>query len=158
MTKKELTASEAQARLEELCVRAERCEYELREKLRRWGVSASEASTILQNLVKHKFVNDTRFTAAYVHDKITFARWGKRKVYQGLLQKRIAPDIIRDALQAVDKDQYTSNLRDFFKGKIKERPELKESYEGRTKLFRYAISRGYEPSLASEMLRSLLQG
>lgn len=156
MTKKILTVSEAQARLEELCVRAERCEYELREKLRRWGVSASDSSAIIQNLVKHKFVDDARFARAYIHDKIIFARWGKRKVYQSLLQKRIASDIIREALQSVDKDQYTSNLRDFFKGKIKERPELKESFEGRTKLFRYAISRGYEPSLASELLKSLL--
>lgn len=156
MTKKVLTLSEAQARLEELCVRAERCEYELREKLRRWGVSASDSDTIIQNLVKHKFVDDTRFATAYVHDKIMFARWGKRKVYQGLMQKRIPSEIICEALQDVDKDQYALNLRNFFKGKIKECPELKESYEGRTKLFRYAISRGYEPSLASELLKSLL--
>lgn len=158
MTKKELTANEAQARLEELCVKAERCEYELREKLRKWGISSADAATIMQNLISHKFVDNRRFTDAYVNDKIKFARWGKRKIYQALMLKRIPSEIIREALDGVDADIYDSNLQNFFTSKIKAHPELKESFEGRTKLFRYAISRGYEPSLASSALKAILLG
>lgn len=158
MNTKELTTSEAQIRLEELCVKAERCEYELREKLRRWRIPADEAENIMQTLKTHKFVDNERFTRAYVNDKIKFARWGKRKVYQALTQKRIPSEIIREALDTVDADLYQSNLDDFFASKIKAHPELKDSFEGRTKLFRYAISRGYEPSIASATLRDILLG
>lgn len=158
MNREELTAKEAQVRLEELCVKAERCEHELRDKLRKWGITATDTDEIMQKLISAKFVDDRRFTAAYVNDKIKFARWGKRKVYQALMQKRISSDIIRETLNTVDGDLYAANLHDFLASKIKAHPELKESFEGRTKLFRYAISRGYEPSLASTALRAILLG
>lgn len=154
--KKVITAEIALARLEDLCARAEHSAGEIREKLRRWGIAASDGDKIIESLKSRRFVDDSRFAEAYVADKVKFARWGKRKIYQGLLQKRVDSAIIKEMLEGIDPDLYVDNLRFILQSKIRSTPDLIETYEGRTKLYRMAIQRGYDPSLAGQIIRSLL--
>lgn len=155
--KKPLTAEEAQARLEALCARAEHSTGEMAERLRRWQISSTEAERILASLKTHRFVDDRRFARAYVTDKVKFARWGKRKVYQGLLTKRVAPEIIKEALSDIDSDLYESTLEGLLRAKAATNKELLDTYEGRTKLYRFAASRGFEPELCSTVLHRLIE-
>ncbi len=155
--KRPITAQEAQAKLEALCVRAEHSTGELAERLRRWGIGPADAEKILISMKAHRFVDDNRFARAYVTDKIKFARWGKRKVYQGLIMKKVAPDIIKEALEEVDADLYASILESLLKAKIRSNPQLMESYEGRTRIFRFAASRGFEPQLCASILKAIIE-
>lgn len=154
--KKPITPEDAQARLEALCARAEHSSGEMAERLRRWQIGASDAERIIASLKAHRFVDDRRFARAYVTDKVKFARWGKRKVYQGLRTKRVAPEIIKEALSEIDSDMYESALEGLLKAKIAANRELTDTYEGRTRLYRFAASRGFEPQLCSSVLRRIL--
>lgn len=155
--KRPITPEEAQAKLEALCARAEHSTGELSDRMRRWGIHSSDAEKIIVSLTYHRFVDDRRFARAYVTDKIKFAHWGKRKVYQGLRVKKIEPDIIKETLEEIDDTLYASTLEAVLRAKIASKPELMESYEGRTRLFRFAASRGFEPQLCSAMLRKIIE-
>lgn len=158
MTIKPKTVSPQQAlmRLEDLCVSAEHCEGELREKMRRWRITPSDADKIIDSLKKRRFVDDRRFAEAYTRDKYRFARWGKRKIAMGLAAKRVDRDIVADALDAIDHEEYMETARSLLNAKMRLAPDLITSFEGRTKLFRFMIGRGYEPAIASSMIKQAL--
>ena len=140
-------------RLEALCARAEHCTYELRQKLWTWKIPQRDAEKIIDSLLSRKFVDDERFVRSFINDKINFSRWGERKILMALVAKRLPGSLIRDILaNEVDKEKIKQNLLDVLLSKAR---TLKEphTFEGRTKLFRYAVSRGYYPDLISEVIR-----
>ncbi len=157
ISRRQISAEEARARLEALCARAEKCTFELRTKLRNWQIAPSDADKIIRVLEEAKFVDDARFARAFVTDKVKFDRRGRRWLRQALAMKRIDTDLINDALDEIDEKDYRDNLVYSLKLKIRQNPALTETFEGRTKLYRYGITRGYEPELVSRVLREILK-
>lgn len=151
-TPKIIPPEKALIRCEELCARAERCEHELREKMRTWRIDSRDIDAIINSLVTRRFLDDSRFARAFVRDKYRFARWGRRKIVMTLKQKRIDSDIIDEALEEINQEEYTSILRSLLKAKAAhmERPL---SYDDRMKLLRFAVAHGFETQLVSSLLR-----
>ncbi len=152
LQRKQISAENALMRLEDLCARSEHCEYELREKLRQWNVPAGDATGVLATLRKARFYDNRRFAEAFVRDKLIYNRWGKRKISLGLRAKRIDSDIIADALDTIDDEDYEEILHSLLTAKARAIKEG-DKIEGRTKLYRFAITRGFESSLASKLIR-----
>ena len=144
--RKPLTAERALVRAEELCVRAERSSGEIMKKLRQWGIPASEARDIVDSLIQRRFIDDRRFCRAFVRDKVNFARWGRRKIAIALYEKGLDRDISAEALADIDSETYESNLRHIIELKRRTLTEP-DTFDGRTRLFRFAASRGFEPEL-----------
>jgi len=99
---KELTEQEALLRLTTLCSQSEHCQWEMTEKLRRWGISEEAQARIMQYLTAERYIDDARFCRAFVHDKIKYNKWGRRKVEQALMAKRIDREVCRSVLDEVD--------------------------------------------------------
>jgi len=150
---KTISPDTALERLERLCARAEHCESELTDKLRRWGVGSADSLRIMDSLRGRRYVDDTRFARAFVRDKYRFARWGRAKIRMALAAKRIARDSIAEALDEIEDDIYTENLRHIIAAKQRSLGAEAESYEGRTKVYRFALSRGYESALIARLLK-----
>lgn len=150
--KKQITEEEAQARLEQLCVRAEHCSHELREKLRKWGILPDVAERILDSLADNKFYDDSRFATAFTRDKLLYSRWGKMKIAAALRMKRIPASIIATAADEIDDDEYLSAARSFLTAKARSIHEG-YTYEGRTKLYRAGLARGFESSLITPIVK-----
>lgn len=144
----------AAARLEAMCAASERCSWELLQKLRLWGVSRDDAQEIVDGLVERQFVDDERFARAFVRDRYRFARWGRVKIRAALLAKRVPSWMIDEALTEVDEELYLEALYRLLSAKIGSLKDEAFTYEGRTKLFRYAASRGYEPGIVADAIRS----
>ncbi len=151
---KTITAEQALTRLESLCARGEHSTGELREKLRRWSIDPSSTDQIIDSLTKRRFVDDRRFAKAYVNDKLRFARWGRRKIAVGLSAKGIPADVYRNILTEIDTEEYESILSDLLISKSRSIAEPK-TYEGRTKLYRFGLSRGYESETVSRLIKRL---
>ena len=153
LRRKQLTAENAQIRLENMCARSEHCEYELRDKLRTWGVGTQDAEKILETLHKARYYDDSRFAEAFVRDKLLYNHWGRRKIIIGLKAKRIDGQIIEEALATIEEDVYKRILKGLMKAKAR---SLKEgnTFEGRTKLYRFALARGFESALIGSLLKS----
>ena len=71
--------------------------------------------------------------------------------------KRIPASIVATVLAEIPEELYADNLRATLTAKIRSNPSLMETFESRTKLFRYLVQRGYEPALAAAALRTAAQ-
>lgn len=133
----------ALARLEELCGCSEQCSHEVLEKLSKWGVQDSVSRKILAILKRDRYVDDRRYAEAFARDKVVFNRWGRVKIRLGLIAKRIDREIIDEAMETIDTDEYRGSLLQVLRTKASSMEET-ESYESRTRLLRHAVSRGFE--------------
>lgn len=139
---KEVTEQGAYLQLAQLCARAEHCQHELIEKMRRWEMSDEAQARVMQRLVSERYVDDERYARAFVRDKIRYNKWGRRKVEQALWMKHIDDDIRSRVLSEVDDEEYLSVLRPLLKQK---RRSIKASsdYELNQKLVKFALGRGF---------------
>lgn len=143
----------AAERLEALCSRAEHCRYELSAKLRGWMVPFEAGERILDDLEARRFFSDARFAEIFARHKVLYGKWGRRKIAAGLRAKRISADNIAEALDAIDENEYRLVMIEALCSKAK---SVKEgnTFDGRTKVYRFGVSKGYEPALVAAAIRS----
>ncbi len=139
---KEVTEQGAYLQLAQLCARAEHCQHEMLEKMRRWEMSDEAQARVMARLVKERYVDDERYARAFVRDKIRYNKWGRRKVEQALWQKGIDEDIRQRVLGEIDDEEYLSVLRPLLKQKRRS-TKAASDYELNQKLVRFALGRGF---------------
>ena len=115
--KKQISESEALRKLGDLCARGEHCSGEMAEYLSKWGIAADAQERIIGKLIDYKYIDDERFTRSFVRDKITFNKWGRRKIEQALWQKRIPQSISQPILDEIEPEEYLNVLRPLLKRK-----------------------------------------
>ena len=148
---KEMTEQQALLKLSALCAQAEHCSHEMTEKMRRWGLSDDVQSRIIARLKQERYIDDERYSRMFVREKIKFNKWGRRKVEQALMAKRIDRDTIQLVLNEVDDGEYLSVLRPLLKSK---RRQIKPmgTYETTARLVRFALSRGFTMDLIRQCI------
>lgn len=139
---KEVSEQGAYLQLAQLCARSEHCQYELTEKMRRWEMADEAQARVMARLVAERYVDDERYTRAFVRDKIRYNKWGRRKVEQALWMKRIDKDIQQRVLSEVDDSEYLSVLRPLLRQKRRS-VKAASDYELNQKLVKFALSRGF---------------
>lgn len=117
------------------CSSAERCPLQVKEHLLQWGADSSEADSVIDRLTKENFLNEERFCKAFVHDKVAYQGWGRRKIYAALQAFRLPSEAISSAILDIDPDTYLQQLRRLIKQK-KGQP-----FE---KVARFLLQRGFE--------------
>lgn len=140
--KKEKTEQEAYLELAALCAQAEHCQQEMRDKMRRWEMDEAVQERVIGRLVKERYIDEERYTRAFVNDKIHYQKWGRRKIQQALWMKRIDNDIQQRVLDEVDDEEYLDVLRPLLKQKRKT-TKAQSDYELNQKLLRFALGRGF---------------
>lgn len=140
---KEKTEQEAYLQLAPMCAQAEHCEQEMRDKMKRWGVEPDAQDRVVARLVKERYIDNERYTRAFVKDKIRYNKWGRRKVMQALWMKRIDDDIQHRVLDEIDDKEYIDVLIPLLKQKRKT-IKAKSDYELNQKLVRFALGRGFD--------------
>ena len=149
--KKEMTEQEAYLQLAALCAQAEHCQQEMRDKMKRWGLDEMAQNRVIGRLVKERYIDDERYARAFVNDKIRYSKWGRRKIQQGLWQKRIDDDIQQRVLDEVDDEEYLSVLKPLLKQKRKS-IMAQSDYELNQKLLRFALGRGFTYDIIKQCL------
>ena len=151
--KVQLTPENALTRLQDLCSRSEHSEGELREKMWQWGIKPEDATKIIVRLREDKFVDDRRFASAYCRQKLFFSHWGKKKIALSLAAKRVDRAIISETLAEIDPVDYQDILLAAMRTRAR---QIKEgnTYEGRTRLYRAMLSRGFESQLIGMIIRN----
>lgn len=146
-----MSGKEAYQKLTDLCARGEHCQHEMTEKMRRWGVSDEEQAQVMARLIDERYVDDARYTHAFVYDKIRYSKWGRRKVEQALWMKHIDATIIRQELDAVDDEEYTTVLKPLLRQKRRS-TKASSDYELNMKLIKFAISRGFTMDIIKQCM------
>ena len=150
--KKELTEEQLFYRLSTLCARAEHCRQEMAVKMRTWQVPDDVQQRIIGRLAKERYIDDERYARAFIHDKVRYAKWGRRKIEQALYMKRIPDDAIAAALDDVDTSEYVEILRPMLQAKAKS-IKADSPYELEMKLMRFAAGRGFSVEEAKAAMR-----
>jgi regulatory protein len=150
---KQKTEQEALITLTALCASGEHCSQEMLDKMTRWQLPEEEQARVMEYLVKNNYIDEERFTHAFVMDKIRYNKWGRRKIEQALWQKRIPKDIQTKILDEIDENEYLNVLRPLLKSK-RRCIQAKNDYELNMKLIRFALSRGF----TFELIRQCIDG
>ena len=132
---KEMTEQQALLKLSALCAQAEHCSYEMTEKMRRWGLPDEAQARIMARLTQERYIDDERYSRLFVREKIKFNKWGRRKVAQALMAKRIDHETIQHVLDDVDDEEYLAVLRPLLKSKRRQMKPM-TPYEATSRLVR----------------------
>ena len=145
---------EAKEKALQLCSRREYCRKEMFDKAAAWGCSPAEAREIVDFLVEQKFVDERRYTEAYVKDKLRFNKWGRIKIAYMLRSLSIDNDMITDVLSEIDEAEYHQLLT----GELqkKRRTIHGNLFEMKGKLFRFATNRGFEPEIIEKIISKMV--
>ncbi|MCQ2344029.1 MAG: RecX family transcriptional regulator [Paludibacteraceae bacterium] len=133
------------------CSRAEHCEQDIWDKLKGNEIANGEKCEIVEWLVRERFVDNSRYARAYVKDKFQFNKWGRKKIWMMLKGKRIDESVISEAMEVIDEDKYIEVLREVIDVQRK-KVKGKSEYEVKGKLYNFALARGFEGRLISEVL------
>lgn len=153
LKRKNITPQQALVRLETLCAASEQCTHDLLNKMLRWGLQRDAADEVLDSLIDRRFVDDSRFAAAYARDKMRFSRWGRRKIAAALYARRISRSDIADALAGLPDEEYRLTCTRLLKSKVRS-ARLKQTPEDVRKLYAFGVARGFESALVSSLVRS----
>ncbi len=134
-----------------LCATNEHCSEDIRIKLDSWGIRGNDAEDIISRLVKDNFINEKRYSEAFVSDKYRHNKWGKVKIAALLRAKRIPSDLIKSALESLDQEQYRQTIKDLLNTHRKQ-VKAKNQYDLKGKLLRFGLSRGFESHLIYDIL------
>jgi regulatory protein len=143
----------ALAKAEHFCAYQERAQQEVRDKLYDWGLWPDAVEHIISQLIEGNFLNEERFAKLYTKSKFNQKAWGRIKIKQGLKLRRIPDVLIKKALLGIDLDDYLAALTHLLQKKaatITEKNQLKRRY----KLQQYAMGRGFEAELISDILKN----
>jgi regulatory protein len=154
--KKVIDETAARAKAEHYCGYQERSQQEVRDKLYEWGQHAKVIENIISDLITNNFLNEERFAKAYATGKFRQKGWGKVKIKQGLKFKQVPDVLIKKALQGIPDDEYLLMLQKVLAKKFAVLGE-KNVYKRNYKLQQYALGRGYESDLISELLKELVR-
>ena len=136
------------------CSRREFCISDIRAKLDLWNVGVNDSEKIISMLIKENFINEERYSRAFVRDKFHYNKWGKLKITSHLRVKMIPGNILKDALDSIDNEIYIKTLNDLIISH-KKIIKSKNKYDLKTKLLRYGLSKGFESQLLYEILNEI---
>lgn len=146
------------SKMQKYCVYQERCHKEVRSKLLTLKVYGDRLEVIMSKLVEDDFLNEERFAIAYTREKYRLTKWGKMKILNAMRAKDISSYCIKKAMNAVDQEEYLEILhRSIDKQKTIFENRNVSGYPLRSKLFQFAMRRGYEPDLINNCLADLLE-
>lgn len=137
-----ITEEKAYAMMARICSRKECAPSDIARKLWRMGLSGSVVDKVINRLKKEKYIDERRFIRCYIHDKLTFNKWGKKKIALSLRRKQLPENLIDDLFLEFSDVSFGESLQPLLEKKWKS-VKGKSGYERRGKLIRYALGRGF---------------
>ena len=146
-----MDASRCLSRLQKLCSKAEYCRAEVfRKALKDLEGDEEAAAKVVEALTADKYVDDARYAAAFAREKATLQGWGPVKIRFQLRAKGVSDEVIATALEEVEPEKANARLAKLLEAKAK---TLKGDPQGRLKLIKFALSRGYDYDVVKKMVQ-----
>ena len=133
------------------CSRKEVTSGQVLDKLRSWEIPESWREEILEWLIREKYVDDRRYASLFVREKFNLNKWGRVKITYMLRKQGIGEDLIQEALDMIDPEEYERVCRQLIRGKSDHLKD-KNQFSRKSKLLRFAAGKGYETDLIYRIL------
>ncbi len=146
-----MDAARCLSRLQKLCSKAEYCKADVyRKALKDLEGDEEAAAKVVEALQADKYIDDARYAAAYAREKATLQGWGPVKIRFQLRGKGVSDEVIAAALEEIEPEKAESRLAKLLEAKAK---TLKGDPQGRLKLIKFALSRGYDYDVVKKMVQ-----
>lgn len=130
------------SKMQKFCSWRDRCTSEVENKLKQFMLNDEEKQLIFNELNSNKYFDDIRFTNSFVFSKVSYNKWGRIKIRAALRQKKIPEEYINKAIEGIDNEVYSSNIKYLIEKKQNELTR-KNAENIRQKTISHLISRGY---------------
>ena len=141
-------------RIKNYCALQDRCQWDVIQKLREWGLQQATKDHILEILITNKFIDEERFSTSFCRGKFSIKNWGKRKIINELRRKQISSICINTGLKEIDEKEYDLVLEKLFYQKERSIKD-KNQFIRKTKIANFLIQRGFENNLVWNKIREL---
>lgn len=128
---------------------------QVEDKLLKKEYSEAEIKYAINFLKEYNFIDDKKYTKAFVHDKM--AKNGENKIRYELIKKGISKDIINEVLGEINKDDILQNAIDI--GTKKYNVIIKkenDKYKIKNKLCVFLAGRGYDFDTAKKAINMII--
>ena len=111
---------------------------------------------IMVHLLEHNFLNEERYTKAFVSGKLRIKKWGKHRLTLELKKRDISKININRALTEIDNEEYDKIFNDLAEKRFNAIKE-KDKYKKKKKLTDYLLYRGWESFLVYDKVNELIK-
>lgn len=139
------------------CSLQERSSFEVTQKLLSWNINKNLIHQIIVDLRNENFLNDERFAEDYARGKFRMKHWGKNKIRLFLLQKKISENIIDEALQKIDLEEYNDCILSLTVKKNESFNAELSAFERKAKLYQFLLSKGFENHLVHQVMNEVVK-
>lgn len=139
-------------KIEQYCASQEHCAFDVKRKLNQQNIPSEIIEQIIENLLKRNFINHDRYCEAFTNDHVRIKKWGKLKIKAALKAKFLPSISITNAIQQIDNDLYSENLKYLLARKKNELSNEKDLQKKKAKILRYLASNGYESDLIFDVI------
>jgi regulatory protein len=151
----EQEAAKVLDRMRALCSRREYCRKDIMKKvLPAVDGDVTVAGSVVDTLVKEKYIDELRYASAFARDKSSIAGWGAVKIRYMLSAKGIPEGLIAQAMEEIDGGKAVSRLDKLMENKFR---SLKEDPQCRLKMLRFGLGRGYGYDEVSSVVDRLMK-
>lgn len=156
-TPKTKTPQQALQSLMRMCARSERSSGDALRLMKRWGLADDDARKVLSHLQAERFIDDARYAEAFVRDKLNLSGWGAYKIKMALRAKGVSKEVIDEVVAPMlDATDMTERLEEMMRRRMRTL-KYNSTYDAKTKLIRFAASRGYDIEVAVECASKIVE-
>ena len=142
-------------RLQAQCVKREYCRSDIfRKALTAFEGDRDSAGRLVDSLVADRFVDDSRYAAAFAREKARLSGWGPVKISFALSGKGISKAVISEALKEVDPEEADRRMASVLETKYR---TLKGDPQEKFKLIKFGLTRGYDYDKIAPVVDEILK-
>ena len=134
------------------CAYQERCQKDVRDRMRIWGVRSAEIESTIADLITAGFVNEERFARIYAGGKFRQKKWGRVKITMELKKRQLSDYCIEAGLSEIEEDDYVQTLKSLIENKRKSSRST-NTFVKNKQVASYCIGKGYEAELVWRLLK-----
>lgn len=136
-------AEEVLNKMRKYCALQERCVSDVKKKMDEFIISKSDKIQIVNSLTIEKYIDEKRFAISYCRGKFKIKKWGKQKIKNELIKKKVSRENIEIAINTISNNDYIMSLNNLIDFKIKFIKD-KDVFNKNGKLARFLLQKGYE--------------
>lgn len=142
---------EATRKIQSYCMKQERCQSEVEDKLKQWGVMDISIPKIMPKLILEKFIDEERFCKSFCRGKFKIKKWGKVKILNELKKRNISDHYITKGMQQINDLEYHNTLLLLFE---KKNMSIKNEngFIKKGKIAKYLQQKGFEINLIWKLI------
>ena len=122
-----------------------RSKKEVEDYLLKKGYSKTIIDTVIKRLLKEGYINDFKFSKAYVNDKLALTTNGPNKIRNNLIKLGVEKDVINEVIDEIDQKVVEEKLYNLIEKKIKYQSASSKMLK--IKFLNYFYNEGYDKYL-----------